>query len=96
MQHGKVSREMFPGYTIDAITNGVHAATWIAPAMRAVFDRHISPWGEDNLKLPCAMDIPDSEIAEAHRAGKRALISAVKDRIGLVLVMQPPSPSPSN
>jgi starch phosphorylase len=29
-QHGKVSREMSPDYTIDAITNGVHAATWTA------------------------------------------------------------------
>ena len=32
MQHGKISREMFPDYSIDAITNGVHAATWTAAA----------------------------------------------------------------
>ena len=34
MRHGEVSREMFPDYKIDAITNGVHAATWTAPAFR--------------------------------------------------------------
>ena len=28
MQHGIVSKEMFPGWAIDAITNGVHAPTW--------------------------------------------------------------------
>ncbi len=28
MRHGEVSRAMFDGYKIDAITNGVHAATW--------------------------------------------------------------------
>ncbi len=39
MQHGKISREMFPDYAIDAITNGVHAATWTAPPMQAIFDR---------------------------------------------------------
>ena len=33
MQHGKVSRAMFPEYDIAAITNGVHAGTWTAPAM---------------------------------------------------------------
>ena len=41
MQHGKISREMFPDYSIDAITNGVHAATWTAPPMQAIFDRSI-------------------------------------------------------
>jgi starch phosphorylase len=85
MQHGKVSREMFPDYTIDTITNGVHAATWTAPAYRALFDGYISRWREDNLKLRYAMDIPESEIAEAHLEGKRALIAAVKDRTGLEL-----------
>ncbi len=85
MQHGKVSREMFPDYTIDAITNAVHAATWTAAAFRAVFDRHIPRWREDNLKLRYAMDISESEIAEAHLESKRALIAAVKDRAGLEL-----------
>jgi starch phosphorylase len=85
MRHGEVSREMFPDHTIDAITNGVHAATWTAPAFRAVFDRHIPRWREDNLKLRYAMDIPESEIADAHLEGKRALIAAVKDRTGMEL-----------
>ncbi len=85
MKHGKVSREMFPNYTIDAITNGVHAATWTAPAFQSVFDRHLPRWREDNLKLRYAMDIPESEIAEAHLEGKRALIAAVKNRTGLEL-----------
>src|ERR1700691_4548344 len=80
MRHGEVSREMFPDYKIDAITNGVHAATWTAPAFRALFDRHIPRWREDNLKLRYAMDIPESEIADAHLEGKRALIAAVKER----------------
>jgi starch phosphorylase len=84
-QHGKVSREMFPDYTIDAITNGVHAVTWTAPAFRALFDRHLPRWREDNLKLRYATDIPENEIAEAHLQGKRALIEAVKERTGLEL-----------
>jgi starch phosphorylase len=85
MRHCEVSREMFPDHTIDAITNGVHAATWTAPAFRAVFDRHIPRWREDNLKLRYAMDIPESEIADAHLEGKMALIAAVKERTGLEL-----------
>ena len=29
-RHGEVSREMFPGYSIESITNGVHSWTWTA------------------------------------------------------------------
>jgi starch phosphorylase len=83
MQHGKVSREMFPDCTIDAITNGVHAATWTAPAFQAVFDRRLPRWREDNLKLRYAMDIPESAIAAAHLDAKLALIAAVREQTGL-------------
>jgi starch phosphorylase len=85
LQHGKVSREMFPDYAIDAITNGVHAATWTAPAFQTLFDHHLPRWWEDNLRLRYAMGIPESEIAEAHRESKRALIGAVKGRTGVEL-----------
>lgn len=43
---------MFPGHKIRAITNGVHAATWTAPAMRAVFDRWIPEWRRERAYEP--------------------------------------------
>ena len=48
MRHGEVSREMFPDYTIDAITNGVHAATWTAPRSRQ-YSTGIFPVGEKTI-----------------------------------------------
>ena len=42
---------MFGEYEIDSITNGVHVATWTAPPMRALFDRHLAGWREDNPSL---------------------------------------------
>jgi glycogen phosphorylase len=85
MQHGKVSRDMFPEYEITAITNGVHAATWTAPAFQAAFDRHMPRWRQDNLSLRYAIDIPAEEIEEAHLESKHALIAAVKERTGIEL-----------
>lgn len=85
MQHGKVSREMFPDYKIDAITNGVHAGTWTAPSFQAAFDRHMPRWRQDNLSLRYAIDIPESEIDQAHREAKATLITAVKERTGVEL-----------
>src|SRR5438477_1116721 len=54
--HGRVSRNMFaalwPGVPVDevpigAITNGVHAATWVSPEMSDLLDKHVLPeWQE--------------------------------------------------
>ncbi len=85
MQHGKVSRAMFPEYEITAITNGVHAATWTAPAMQASFDKHLPRWREDNMHLRYAIDIPAEEIAAAHADGKRILLSEVEKRTGVAM-----------
>lgn len=41
MRHGEISTGMFPGYPIDAITNGVHAVTWTSPPFVNLFDRRI-------------------------------------------------------
>jgi glycogen phosphorylase len=85
MQHGKVSRAMFPDYDIAAITNGVHAATWTAPAMQALFDKHMPRWREDNMHLRYAIDIPQDAIAEAHADGKRVLLAEIEKRTAIKL-----------
>ena len=85
MQHAKVSRSMFPEYTIDSITNGVHVATWTAPAFQALFERHIPRWRTDNLTLRYAIDIPVAEIAAAHAKSKQVLFDAVAQRTGVGL-----------
>ena len=82
MQHGIVSRAMFPHYAIDAITNGVHAGTWTSDPFLEVFDQHLPRWRRDNVTLRYAIDIPESEISRAHRASKELLIDAVLDRTG--------------
>lgn len=85
MQHGKVSRAMFPEYNTDAITNGVHAATWTTPGFQAVFDKHLPRWRRDNVALRYAIDIPEAEIVSAHTAAKQALMAAVIERTGITL-----------
>jgi starch phosphorylase len=85
MQHGKVSRSMFPEYNISAITNGVHAATWTAASFQNVFDRHMPRWRHDNVTLRYAIDIPEEEIESAHAAAKQLLVDAVAQRAGVAL-----------
>jgi glycogen phosphorylase len=85
MQHGKISREMFPDYSIDAITNGVHAATWTAAPIQAIFDRNVPRWRKDNFQFRYVIDIPLREIEKAHAQSKRILIDAVAERTGITL-----------
>ena len=40
-RHSEVSRNMFPGYIIHDITNGVHSFTWTSNSFRELFDRYI-------------------------------------------------------
>lgn len=85
MQHGKVSRSMFPEYDISAITNGVHAATWTSASFQNVFDRHMPRWRQDNVTLRYAIDIPEEEIEAAHIGSKQLLIDAIAQRTGIQL-----------
>lgn len=73
-KHGEITRHLFAQYRIDSITNGVHAPTWASPQFRALFDRHIPGWREDNFSLRYAVSIPIAEIWQAHQAAKRALL----------------------
>ncbi len=73
-QHGRVSQAMFDAYRIDAITNGVHAATWTAPPFRRLLDHYIPAWRADNLSIRYALSVPPEEIWEAHTQCKVRLI----------------------
>jgi starch phosphorylase len=85
MKHGEVSRAMFPEYTIHAITNGVHAATWTAPSFAELLDRRLPEWRRDNLYLRYAMSIPLNEVEEAHVLAKRALFARIRETSGVEL-----------
>ncbi len=87
-RHQAVSQEMFPAYRINAVTNGVHAVTWTAPAFRTLFDRHLPGWRENNFLLRHAIDIPLDEIREAHTLAKYALLDEVARRTGQTLAPQ--------
>jgi len=81
-KHGQVSRQMFEGYKIDAITNGIHNR-WVSESMQALYDRHIPGWREDNFSLRYALSIPCQEVTAAHAAAKRELINKVNRQTNL-------------
>ncbi len=84
-RHGEVSQEMFPGYSIDSITNGVHSFTWSCDSFKKLYDYHIPGWVDDPFSLRYAISIPKSEIWEAHVEAKARLIEEVHRRTGMSL-----------
>ena len=84
-RHKEVSQEMFPGFPMSAVTNGVHAVTWTAAPMRELFDRFVPEWRRDNFFLRHACTIPLDEIREAHARAKRELLDEVVQRTGVQL-----------
>lgn len=84
-KHGEVSRLMFARYTIDSITNGVHAASWAAKPFKELFDRYIPGWEQENFSLRYSLSIPKNEILGAHLEAKTALIQHVNRETNLAM-----------
>jgi glycogen phosphorylase len=84
LQHTKVSQQMFPEYTINCITNGVHATTWISDPIQKMLDEHNPSWRSDTLYLRNSIDLPEQSILTAHARAKEALLAEVGSRTGLV------------
>jgi starch phosphorylase len=92
-RHGETARAMwrpmFPGRSvaqvpIGHVTNGVHVSTWMAPAMRALLDRHLGPsW---IMRTAAAEtwarfdEIPDSELWAVRRELRAELVEFVRTR----------------
>ncbi len=82
-KHREVSRNMFPGYEINAITNGVHSYTWTAEPFRRLYDHYLPGWANEPEIFVRVGKIPDEEIWTAHMEAKRELISLISSDTGI-------------
>lgn len=91
--HGAVSREMFHGLwpevtrddvPIVAITNGVHARTWVSAEVEHLMREYVHPvWdGADEATWAAAANIPAAEVHRVRAAGRAELVNFVRQRMG--------------
>jgi starch phosphorylase len=73
--HGEVAREMWESLDIpiDAITNGVHLGTWLAPELGALLETAGVDWRSPNADWERAEQIDDDALWHAHRRLKERL-----------------------
>jgi glycogen phosphorylase len=95
-RHGAVAREMWRGLwperavervPITHVTNGVHLASWVGPAMRRVLERHLGEaWWRDASRgatWDALERVPDAELWQARREQRAELVQFVRERSGL-------------
>jgi starch phosphorylase len=82
-KHGEVSRHMFPGYEISAITNGVHTFTWTCDSFKKLYDQYLPSWANEPEIFVRVGRIPDDELWNAHMKAKRLLLDFVKKTTGV-------------
>jgi starch phosphorylase len=68
------------------VTNGVHAPTWIAPLLRALFEKYLgadwqSLWRNQARWEEGIARIPNNELWEAHRLLKERLVAFIRERV---------------
>jgi len=84
-KHGEVSKSMFPGYEINAITNGVHSYTWTCDSFKKVYDEYLPGWANEPELFVRVGRIPDEKLWAAHAQAKQLLISYVSEKTGVEL-----------
>src|SRR5690606_6035873 len=84
--HGEVSREMFGGLwpdfdaeeiPIGSITNGVHAQTWLHPALQEL----LATATGDGLDFDAVRQVPSAELWQRKRELRSDLVSMVRTRL---------------
>jgi starch phosphorylase len=84
-RHAETTEQMFPGYRIHAVTNGVHLGTWAHPAFAKLYTASFPQWQHEPEILVRALQLPDEAVWECHRTAKNDLIQLVKSATGTVL-----------
>jgi starch phosphorylase len=91
-RHAEVSRKMYPGYQVHAITNGVHPFVWTADSFIKLYDTHLPGWcHEPGLLTRAQHFLVDEDVWAAHMEAKAALIERVRDVCDVQLDLELPT-----
>lgn len=84
-KHSEISRNMFPGYEISAITNGVHTFTWTCDSFKKLYDKYLPSWANEPELFVRVGRIPNEELWDAHLEAKKLLLDFVEENTGVLM-----------
>jgi glycogen phosphorylase len=75
--HAQIIPREWPGFQVEAVTNGVHIPTWVGPAVQNLLDHYVPDWRGDSPHWEAIHSIPDSELQAAHASQRADMIARV-------------------
>lgn len=84
-RHKDFSLQLFPGYHISAVTNGIHTFTWTCESFRRLYNKYLPGWANEPELLVRIESIPNDEIWLAHMDAKEQLLEFVRQKTGVNL-----------
>lgn len=76
-KHREVTQQLFSGYAIESITNGIHLGTWMSEPFKKILDKTIGDWRTDNSSLRYVLGVDTGSIWQAHEECKADLIQLI-------------------
>ncbi len=76
-KHKFVSEQIFEGYRLKYVTNGIHHIKWASAHHKMLYAKYIKGWEEGPDLLRDVACIPDNEFAQAHILSKETLVEMV-------------------
>jgi starch phosphorylase len=73
-RHQEVTSMMFPGYTIENVTNGIYHPRWVGNALKDVYTRFLPGWEQNPLAFENVKNIPNQELIDAVHKQKKSLV----------------------
>jgi starch phosphorylase len=89
-RHAETAQQLYPGYRIKAVTNGVHAGTWAQASFARLFDTMLPNWAHEPEVLTRADQLAADAVWAAHQAAKRELLAEVEHAVGKKLQVDVP------
>ena len=75
--HAEVVPREWPGFSVEAVTNGVHIPTWVGPEITELLQRYVPDWHSDSPSWKQIQDIPDEALQEARSRQRRRMVEFV-------------------
>jgi glycogen phosphorylase len=79
-RHEEISDKMYPEFSVDHVTNGVHIDTWVCKGLGAIYDKYLDGWKKDPNILRQIGVVPDEEIELNHIKNKTNLCEYVNSK----------------
>jgi glycogen phosphorylase len=72
--HAQVIPREWPGFHVEAVTNGVHVPTWTGPIVQSLLDEYVPDWRGDSPDWTRVHDIPSERLHAAREEQRHMMI----------------------